>query len=79
MDMTPGKNQITIVEAEVYNLNGPVQGFVRVQSGGIFIGENRSVELGITWPELLRLLEHPDIAQELAAHSVGFSANNVPS
>lgn len=77
--MIPGKNQITIVEAEIQTLSGPVQGFIRVQSEGIFLGENRSMEVGVTWPELLRLLEHPDVAQELAAHSVGFLANNVPS
>ena len=77
--MIPGKNQTTIVEAEVYGLQGPVTGFVRVQADGIFIGENRVNEVGLTWNELLRLLEHPAIAQELSAHSIGFTPGRASS
>mgnify|MGYP001272500581 CR=1 FL=1 len=66
MDMIPGKNQITMVEAEVHGSSGPKRGFIRIQLDGIFIGEDRAFELGISWQQLHKLLEHPEVIKELS-------------
>ena len=76
--MTPGKNQITLVAAEVHTYAGPSDGVIRVQQDGIFIAGDKSDELGLTWNELLRLIEHPAIAEELDAHSIGFDPKPSP-
>ncbi|MEC8306352.1 MAG: hypothetical protein VXZ72_00630 [Chlamydiota bacterium] len=64
--MIPGKNQITMVEAEVHGTSGPRNGFIRIQSDGIFIGEDRAFELGLSWQQLHKLLEHPEVIKELS-------------
>ena len=80
MDMTPGKSEILIIPTEVHTHSGPTDGTVRVQRDGIFIGSSKTMEeVGLTWEDLLRIVEHPTIAEELDAHAASFSSSKKSS
>lgn len=64
--MYPDQNHVVDLQAEVYDTDGmPHQGFVQVVEEGLFIGDVLFGQVGITWDELIRVLQRPEVQERI--------------
>jgi hypothetical protein len=68
--MTPGRDQEMIIGVEIETGFGAQEGTARIQRDGIFLSGDKTIEIGLTWSELSRLLEHPAVAIKIEEASI---------